>query len=522
MEIPLEKIAAELLKTTEDQKTPECVSVDTLGEYIEHTIPGDEWNGVEKHLRSCLYCLNQLVDLRELLYLEKNAEPLPRSLERKLRHLAAQETGAARENWFEVVKGYALAVLETTREIFGARSTWQAVSALSLAVLVIVTYFGFFQHHPENYAATVGATVDDSIVTVRGMDANKRTVRQGAGAVVDARGFVLLPLHLITDVASGQVTLTGGVTLPIKGLLRGYPESDLAVVELDTASTLKLKALKIADPSTMRAGQRVIALSKKDSVISQVSDGVLGDIIPLNFRTRGTKETKPSTVARQFIPVGSKDVGLSQAILVDTKGAVVSVNTVSPEGEKTGLAMPIGDIDSIIKSPPTPTPLGELNYKNHPPEAALYYVKGILAYNSGDIDRAINYQLKCLKIDPSFDRAHEELGGMYFLKADHEKEIFHFQEAVRQNRENVDARAYLAQSYEDEGRYDLAITEFEQLLAIKSNDEEARYNLGIDYLVIGRTDKALEQYEALKHIHEGAANKLKRVIDLALPRRGVA
>jgi tetratricopeptide (TPR) repeat protein len=111
---------------------------------------------------------------------------------------------------------------------------------------------------------------------------------------------------------------------------------------------------------------------------------------------------------------------------------------------------------------------------------------------------------------------------MYFLKGDYEKEIFHFKEAVRQNRENVDARAYLAQSYEDEGRYDLAITEFEQLLAIKPDDEEARYNLGIDYLVIGRTDKALEQYETLKHIHEGAANKLKRVIDLALPRRSVA
>jgi Flp pilus assembly protein TadD len=271
----------------------------------------------------------------------------------------------------------------------------------------------------------------------------------------------------------------------------------------------------------MRAGDRVVALSKGDSVIPQVADGVLGDIIPLNFRTRGTRETKPGTVARQFIPIGSKDLGLSQAILVDTKGEVVSVNTVAPDGEKTGLAMPIVDINSIIKSPPRPTPLGELKYKNHPPEAVLYYVKGVLAYNAGDIDGAINYQLKCLKIDPSLDRAHEELGGMYFLKGDHEKEIFHFKEAVRQNRENVDARAYLAQSYEDEGRYDLAISEFEQLLAIKPDDEEARYNLGIDYLVIGRTDKALEQYEALKNIHEGAANKLKRVIDLALPRRGV-
>jgi tetratricopeptide (TPR) repeat protein len=524
METPVEKIAADLLKDIDKRETQECLSIDSLGEYIEQTLPSEEWDRVESHLRSCLYCLNQLVELRELLFLEENAEPLPKSLERKLRRLAAQETGRGR--LFETLKEWAISAVEAGQAIFKATHAWQAVSGFSLALLILM-YLGFLPHQTEDYAARVAATVGDSIVTVRGMDSHGTTVRQGAGVIVDLkhvgldngpRGFVLLPLHLVTEITSGRVTLTSGASLPIKGLIGADPESDLAVVELDASTPLK--ALKIADPSAMRVGQKVFAVSRVKNTTPQVTDGVLGDGIPLSPRTRSDRETRPSQVARRFISVGATDGGVNQAILVDDRGEVVSANAVSAEGEKGRLAMPIGDINSIIKSPKTPVPLDQLKYKAHPPEALVYYLKGILAYNSDNTDEAISYYEKCLKVDNSFDRCHEELAGMYFLKGDYEKEVFHYKEAVKLNPENIDARAYLAQAYEDEGRYDLAIKEFEQLLAIKSDDEEARYNLGIDYLVIGRTDKALEQYDALKKIHEGAANKLKRIIDLALPRRG--
>jgi S1-C subfamily serine protease len=517
MEIPVEKIAAELLKDMEMRKTPECLSVDILGEYIEHTLPNEEWDRVENHLRSCLYCLNQLVELRELLFLEKNAEPLPRSLERKLRRLATQETSSIWKGLFETFKEFATSALETTREIFSFRYTWQAVSGLSLAVVVFM-YFGAFHRGPEDYAAKVAMAVGDSIVTVRGMDTNKATVRQGNGVVVDPRGFVVLPLHLVTEIASGEVTLASGVSLPIKGLIGADPESDLAVVELDTSSILK--ALKIADPGTIQAGERVVALSKVDHMTPQIADGVLGDTIPLISTTRGPRETEPGRVTRQFIPVGTASGGVRQGILVNLKGEVISVNTVSPEGEKIGLAMPIDNIEPIIKSPKTLTPLGELKYKSHPPEAVWYYVKALLAYDSRNLDEAIGYYEKCLQIDASYDPAHVLLGEMYHLKRDYEKEVSHYKEALRINPENDDAHFDLALSYEDQGDYGMAIKELEQVLTIEPSHEEARYNLGVDYLIIGKLDKAIQQYEALKKINEGAANKLKRLIDLALTKRG--
>ena len=40
MEAPPDKIAADLLEELDRHKTPSCLSVTVLGQYIEHTLPG--------------------------------------------------------------------------------------------------------------------------------------------------------------------------------------------------------------------------------------------------------------------------------------------------------------------------------------------------------------------------------------------------------------------------------------------------------------------------------------------------
>ena len=91
MEAPPEKTEAELSSELERYKTPECLSLSVLGEYIEHSLPSEDWDRVEHHLRTCSYCLNQLVELRELLFLEKKADPLPHDLEKSLQRLANEQ-----------------------------------------------------------------------------------------------------------------------------------------------------------------------------------------------------------------------------------------------------------------------------------------------------------------------------------------------------------------------------------------------------------------------------------------------
>ncbi len=430
------------------------------------------------------------------------------SIERKLRRLTTQETGSIWKGLFEASKEFAISVLETTREIFSSRYTWQAVSGLSLA-LVVLMYFGVFQRKPEDYAKRIVGKVAESIVTVKGMDANRMVIRQGAGLIIDSRGFIAVPLQLVAEIASGEAILSSGASYPIRGVIGTNPNSNLAVIGVSAPGGLK--AAKLADLGEVQAGERVIAVSKQNHRGFQIVDGKLGGIIP-NPRAR-SREVDLNQ-ARLFIPADPMHGGVLQGTLINLKGEVISINTVSLEGEKAGLVIPI-DVKDMLRSTHALIPLEELKYKSHPPEAVWYYIKGVLADDSGNTDEAIKYYEKCLEIDPSYDPAHVALGGMYHLKKDYEMEIFHYREAIRLNPTNTDARFNLAASYEDKGQYDLAIKEYEQVLAIKPNDEDTRKNLGIDYLVMGRMDKAVEQHEALKEINEGAANDLKKIIDLA-------
>ena len=153
--------------------------VDTLGEYIEHKLPTEEWDSVEKHLRSCLYCLNQLVELRELLFLEENAEPLPRALERRLRRLATQETQSILVTWLEVSKEYTSAALETARAIFNSRYTWQTVSVVILAIMLF-RYPGLIPKKPEDDTKRIAKENRESNVNALKNDASGTIVGEGA------------------------------------------------------------------------------------------------------------------------------------------------------------------------------------------------------------------------------------------------------------------------------------------------------------------------------------------------------
>lgn len=80
-----------IFKEAKTLKTPSCISIETLGLFIEKKLPNKERLTVEEHLKSCLYCLNELVELRELIHLQKKKESIPASLMQKMNVLLPKE-----------------------------------------------------------------------------------------------------------------------------------------------------------------------------------------------------------------------------------------------------------------------------------------------------------------------------------------------------------------------------------------------------------------------------------------------
>ena len=151
MEVTPEKIGAELLEDLEKLKTPHCLSVSALGQYIEYTLPSEERDEVEKHLKLCLYCLNQVVELRELLFLEKKADPLPLHLENSLRRLAAKQTRSPWANLLQAFKTYASSLQHAFLAVWNSVYAWQSATALAI-IAVFAIYIGIFPHGSKESA----------------------------------------------------------------------------------------------------------------------------------------------------------------------------------------------------------------------------------------------------------------------------------------------------------------------------------------------------------------------------------
>src|SRR5207247_2629421 len=66
----------------------DCPSIATLGALADGQLAEAEKQGVEKHLRSCPRCVNQLIDLREFARLEKEGPEPPPDVVKEVKRFA--------------------------------------------------------------------------------------------------------------------------------------------------------------------------------------------------------------------------------------------------------------------------------------------------------------------------------------------------------------------------------------------------------------------------------------------------
>lgn len=68
----------------DDLKTPVCLDTKTIGMFAENRLSEKDMAQAEAHIQSCLHCLDKLTEMKELLYLASEAEPISPELDKKL------------------------------------------------------------------------------------------------------------------------------------------------------------------------------------------------------------------------------------------------------------------------------------------------------------------------------------------------------------------------------------------------------------------------------------------------------
>jgi tetratricopeptide (TPR) repeat protein len=105
------------------------------------------------------------------------------------------------------------------------------------------------------------------------------------------------------------------------------------------------------------------------------------------------------------------------------------------------------------------------------PEAAKdAYNRGAIAEKAHDLDGSIRDYTQALQIDPSFEYAWANRGGVWFLKGDDERAISDLTRALRLDGADVLALSFRGKAYLHLKRYDEAISDFDEAIRLGSDD----------------------------------------------------
>ena len=154
----------------------------------------------------------------------------------------------------------------------------------------------------------------------------------GSGVIVDAaKGYILTNNHVVGGADDITVTLQDGRNF--KGTLVGTdPATDVAVVKIDAD---KLQALPIANSSSLRVGDFVVAVGEPFGLGQTVTSGIVSAL--------GRSGLGGSSFQNFIQTDASINPGNSGGPLVNLRGELIGINTMilSPSGGNVGIGFAI-------------------------------------------------------------------------------------------------------------------------------------------------------------------------------------
>ncbi|MFI5305300.1 MAG: zf-HC2 domain-containing protein, partial [Nitrospiria bacterium] len=134
-----------LLREIPALKTDDCLDTNLIGLYLEKKLSAGESGKVEEHIKECLYCLNQLNGLHEMILFEKTAEPLTQRQQERFTAIFKEnikksptiQAPASTDTLFNSLGGF-------FKQIVGSFSSWNFGWKAALAMMLITVTSVYF------------------------------------------------------------------------------------------------------------------------------------------------------------------------------------------------------------------------------------------------------------------------------------------------------------------------------------------------------------------------------------------
>jgi S1-C subfamily serine protease len=166
----------------------------------------------------------------------------------------------------------------------------------------------------------------------------------GTGFVWDEAGYIVTNFHVVQGGDRASVTLNDSSTYPAQ-IVGTAPDKDIAVLKID-APPQKLQRLPIGQSSTLKVGQKVLAIGNPFGLDQTLTTGVISGL------GREIKSVSGRAIFDVIQTDASINPGNSGGPLLDSSGRLIGINTAiySPSGANAGIgfAVPVDTVNAVV------------------------------------------------------------------------------------------------------------------------------------------------------------------------------
>ena len=195
----------------------------------------------------------------------------------------------------------------------------------------------------EQLVINVYAQVSPAVVCVTAPDHFGECI--GSGFVLDRDGHIITNYHVATAAPELLVNLADDRTVPAE-LLGTDPGSDLAVIKVDVPPD-ELAVVQLGTSSTLRVGQRAIAIGNPFGLERTVTTGIISSL----GRTL-RRDDSYFQIAELIQTDAAINPGNSGGPLLDSQGRVIGVNmairSLTGVNSGVGFAIPVDVVGRVV------------------------------------------------------------------------------------------------------------------------------------------------------------------------------
>lgn len=164
-------------------------------------------------------------------------------------------------------------------------------------------------------------------------------ISSGTGIIIDKNGTIVTGSHVIEGDAKIEVTTASGKTYDAKVLYKPKDKSDLVVIGIKPKE--KLEAITLGDSSTVKVGQKVLAVGNPFGFKGTLTTGIISRIDYVRNKIQTDAAINPGSSGGPVVNTVGEVIGISQSIY-------------NPDNNRSnigiGFAVPVNEVKKVLNA----------------------------------------------------------------------------------------------------------------------------------------------------------------------------